>query len=355
MSDRRRGLGKGLGALIPTGAPAAPTPAPESRTATGPVAEAARVAAARTRAPLDRHLFGGGPPGGGREAASEQHLTPVAGARLAEIPLAAITPNPKQPRQVFEEETLTELVQSLREVGVLQPIIVRPLVGAGGGDAVNDAEYELVMGERRWRAAQLAGLETIPAIVRATDDDVMLLDALLENLHRAALNPLEEAAAYDQLLSEFACTHESLAARIGRSRSQITNTVRLLKLPPTVQRKVAAGVLSAGHARALLAVPDPADAEHLAHRIVAENLSVRAVEELVAIGETAAPATRKPREQRPMAPELDDLAASLADRWDTRVKVQLGRNRGKLVVEFASVEDLERIVALMSSTAVVNE
>lgn len=262
-----------------------------------------------------------------------------AGAFFAELPITSITPNLKQPRQIFEEEALAELVHSLQEVGLLQPVVVRP---------TEDGAYELIMGERRWRAAQLAGFTAIPAIVRATDDDAMLLDALLENLHRAALNPLEEAAAYDQLLRDFDCTHESLAARIGRSRSQVSNTLRLLKLPPGVQRRVAAGVLSAGHARALLALEDPAAQEHLATRIVAEGLSVRTVEELVAVGDVDRPAPRKPRAGRRVAPALDDLAAALADRWDTRVKVQLGQTKGRIVVEFASVEDLERLVALMS-------
>jgi ParB family chromosome partitioning protein len=263
----------------------------------------------------------------------------VGGAYFAEIPVGAITPNPLQPRHVFEEEALAELVHSLKEVGLLQPIVVRPL---------GDEKYELIMGERRWRASQLAGFEAIPAIVRETEDESMLVDALLENLHRAALNPLEEAAAYDQLLKDFDCTQEQLAAKIGRSRPQISNTIRLLKLPPGVQRRVAAGVLSAGHARALLALEDPAAQEHLAGRIVAEGLSVRTVEELVAVGDNTPKPGRKVRAGRRTAPALDDLAASLGDPWDTPVKVQLGQNKGRIVVEFASVEDLERLVGLMS-------
>jgi ParB family chromosome partitioning protein len=263
----------------------------------------------------------------------------VAGAYFAELPVGAITPNARQPRHVFEEEPLAELVHSISEIGLLQPIVVRPL---------GDDRFELIMGERRWRATQLAGLETIPAIVRETEDSSMLVDALLENLHRAALNPLEEAAAYDQLLRDFDCTHEQLAAKIGRSRPQISNTIRLLKLPPSVQRRVAAGVLSAGHARALLALDDPAAQEHLAGRVVAEGLSVRTVEEIVAIGEGAPKPNRKVRAGKRTAPALDDLAANLGDRWDTRVKVQLGQNKGRIVVEFASVDDLERIVGLMS-------
>ena len=203
------------------------------------------------------------------------------GAHFAELPVGSIQPNPRQPRQVFDEEALAELVHCIREIGLLQPVVVRP-TGPG--------RYELVMGERRWRATQAAGLDTIPAIVRDTDDEAMLRDALLENLHRSQLNPLEEAAAYDQLLKDFGCTHDELAQRIGRSRPQISNTIRLLRLPPAVQRRVAAGVLSAGHARALLGLDDPDAQERLAQRIVAEGLSVRAVEEIVALGGDAAPA-----------------------------------------------------------------
>jgi ParB family chromosome partitioning protein len=264
----------------------------------------------------------------------------VAGARFAEVPIKAITPNLKQPRQVFDEEALAELVHSLREVGFLQPIVVRPLA---------DDTYELVMGERRWRAAQEAGFTHVPAIIRDTADDAMLRDALLENLHRAQLNPLEEAAAYAQLLEEFGATHEELAGRIGRSRSQVSNTIRLLNLPAGVQRRVAAGVLSAGHARALLSLDDPEAQERLASRIVAEGLSVRAVEEIVAIGD----GTPRQRKSRPRlhAPALTQLASALSDHFETRVKVDLGRNKGKIVVEFASVDDLERIVAAMAPKA----
>jgi ParB family chromosome partitioning protein len=265
----------------------------------------------------------------------------VAGARFAEIPVAAITPNPKQPRQVFEEEALAELVHSLREVGFLQPIVVRPLT---------DDTYELVMGERRWRAAQQAGFTDVPAIIRDTTDDAMLRDALLENLHRAQLNPLEEAAAYSQLLEEFGTTHEELASRIGRSRSQVSNMLRLLNLPPAVQRRVAAGVLSAGHARALLGLDDPEAQERLATRIVAEGLSVRAVEEIVALGDGSTPPRRSSR-GRMRAPALTQLASVLSDHFETRVKVDLGRSKGKIVVEFASIDDLERIIAAMAPNA----
>jgi ParB family chromosome partitioning protein len=265
--------------------------------------------------------------------------------RLLEIPISAITPNPKQPRQVFDEEALEELKTSIREFGLLQPIVVREL----GAD-----KYELVMGERRWRAAQAVGRETIPAIVRDTRDDAMLRDALLENIHRVNLNPLEEASAYQQLLEEFGVTHEELARRIGRSRPQISNTIRLLNLPASVQRRVAAGVLSAGHARALLGLDDPEAQEALAHRIVAEGMSVRATEEAVALANADGPKDRPApsrKRNRPRSPALDELASRLSDRFDTRVKVDLGRNKGKITIEFATVDDLERIVELIGLTA----
>jgi ParB family chromosome partitioning protein len=318
VTDRRRGLGRGLGALIPT------APGKGEAPATGP-------------SPVDLLIPGRSVPEAGDVGATP--AAEVAGAYFAEIPLDSITPNPRQPRVVFEEEALAELVHSLREVGLLQPVVVRPL----GSD-----QYELIMGERRWRAAREAGFAAIPAIVRATGDDALLRDALLENLHRSELNPLEEAAAYDQLLQDFGCTHDELAGRIGRSRPQISNTLRLLKLPPAVQRRVAAGVLSAGHARALLGLDDESGQERLAQRIVAEGLSVRSVEEIVALGgEPAAPA-RMPRGKRPVAPKLSVLADRLADRFETRVKVDLGRAKGRIVVEFATIDDLERIVALMA-------
>lgn len=261
------------------------------------------------------------------------------GSFFAEIPTDAITANPRQPRTQFDEAALTELVESIREVGLLQPIVVRPL----GSD-----RYELVMGERRWRAAQQAGLDAIPAIVRETEDHDLLRDALLENLHRAQLNPLEEAAAYQQMLEDFGCTQDELAARIKRSRPQISNTIRLLRLPPSVQRRVAAGVLSAGHARALLAVADPAGQERLAQRIVAEGLSVRAVEELVTLGETGPDEpVRRSRPPRPAHPEADDYAARLSDHLETRVRVDPGRRRGRISIEFAGADDLVRIVGLL--------
>lgn len=262
------------------------------------------------------------------------------GSKLVEIAPSQITPNPKQPRTVFDEDQLAELAESVKEIGVLQPIVVRPL----GGD-----QYELVMGERRWRAAQRAGLEAVPAIVRRTEDHDLLRDALLENLHRAQLNPLEEAAAYQQMLEEFDCTQEELSRRVKRSRPQISNTLRLLKLPPTVQRRVAAGVLSSGHARALLGIEDSAAQERMAQRIVAEGLSVRAVEELVALGELGAedegPRVRAPREVPARASEV---AASLSEHFETRVKVDLGKRGGKVTIQFASEEDLERILDIMA-------
>jgi ParB family chromosome partitioning protein len=266
------------------------------------------------------------------DAASES------GAYFAEIPVEAVEPNPQQPRDVFDEDALAELVTSIREVGVLQPVVVRELeVG----------RYQLVMGERRLRASREAGQTTIPAIVRQTADDAMLRDALLENLHRQQLNPLEEAAAYSQLLEEFGATHEELAERIGRSRSQVSNTIRLLGLPPTVQRRVAAGVLSAGHARALLALADADAQERLAARIVAEGMSVRATEEAVTdgTGETKARAKRR----TPLAsPALGRLAEQLSDLLETRVTLELGKQRGKLVVQFASLGDLQRVLRVLA-------
>ena len=289
MNVRRGGLGRGLGALIPTG--------PEQEEVTG--------------------------------------------ARFEELPLDAIEPNPRQPREVFDADALAELVTSVRAVGVLQPVVVRES---------SPGRYQLIMGERRWRACREAGVATVPAIVRETPDDALLRDALLENLHRQQLNPLEEAAAYDQLLQEFGVTHEELAGRLGRSRSHVSNTLRLLGLPPGVQRRVAAGVLSAGHARALLALDDDTAREALAARIVAEGLSVRAVEEIVSLGEQE-PTTRRPHARRPIAPAVAGLAERLSDVLETRVSVELGRRRGKLVVQFATIDDLERILAQIAPAA----
>lgn len=280
----------------------------------------------------------------GSGSVSRETLVEVPGAVFAEIPVAQIQPNPRQPRAVFDEDEMGELVHSIRTIGVLQPVVVRRQPGGPG--------FELVMGERRWRATQRAGLESIPAIVRSTDDTDMLRDALLENLHRSQLNPLEEAAAYQQLLDDFAATHDELATRIGRSRPQISNTLRLLQLPPLVQRRVAAGVLSAGHARALLALADVGEIEKLAQRIVSEGMSVRATEEAVALSDGL---KRSPRNSAPRNTvrheRLDYLATSLSDYLDTSVKVSLGARKGKVSIEFGSVEDLNRIIDLISPDA----
>lgn len=337
MSERRRGLGRGLGALIPA--------APQERQAPSVGAGAGSASAVPGMAP-DRGVAAAklatlpqsakSPEAALSWTEPEPAAVPEspAGAHFAELPLDSITPNPRQPREVFDEDALAELVTSIKEVGLLQPVVVR----RAGTD-----RYELIMGERRWRACREAGLERIPAIVRDTEDEKLLLDALLENLHRAQLNPLEEAAAYDQLLKDFHCTHDQLADRIGRSRPQVSNTLRLLRLSPPVQRRVAAGVISAGHARALLAVEEPEAQDKLAYRIVAEGLSVRAVEEIVTLmaSEPASPVKPKgPRAGGRVSPALTDLASRLSDRFETRVKVDLGQKKGKIVVEFASMEDL---------------
>jgi ParB family transcriptional regulator, chromosome partitioning protein len=326
--QRRGGLGRGLGALIPTSAA-------EDVAPPGP-------------ASVPAHIGDGSPPptesavpaeaGGGYADGP----VPVPGARLAELATADIHPNAKQPRQVFDEDALAELTHSIREFGVLQPVVVR--ADPAGG-------YELVMGERRLRAATAAGLDSIPAIVRTTADDAMLRDALLENIHRAQLNPLEEAAAYQQLLEEFGTTHEELAHRIGRSRPQVSNTIRLLNLPIAVQRRVAAGIISAGHARALLGLDSADQQDELAGRIVAEGLSVRATEELVSLlqhGGNQPKPTRAAPGKRITAPAVTELANKLSDAFDTRVRVDIGRRKGKITVEFASIDDLERIVAVMA-------
>ncbi|MFC5381266.1 ParB/RepB/Spo0J family partition protein [Aquipuribacter nitratireducens] len=338
MSTPRRGLGRGIGALIP---PAPAAPSQETAPAAGrqrpvdvffPSGAVARADVSRETSAADLGVVA---------TDGDDVLVQVPGTTFTELPVGAVRPNPRQPRQVFDADDMAELVHSVREIGVLQPVVVRPLDEPDG-----DVRYELVMGERRWRACQAAGLETVPAVVRATEDDDLLRDALLENLHRSELNPLEEAAAYQQLLDDFGCTQDELSRRIGRSRPQVSNTLRLLRLPPAVQRRVAAGVLSAGHARALLGVEDEAAAERLAQRIVSEGLSVRAVEEIVATGGARPTAARAPRAGRHM-PLLDDVASRLSDRLDTRVKVALGRTRGRLTVEFATVEDLDRILSVL--------
>jgi ParB family chromosome partitioning protein len=275
--------------------------------------------------------------------AADTGLRQVAGAYFEEVAVGSVTPNPRQPRRTFDEEALEELAASITEVGLLQPVVVRK---------IGDGNYELVMGERRWRASQQAGLEYIPAIVRETPDTDMLRDALLENLHRQQLDPLEEAAAYQQLLDDFGATHEQLAQKVGRSRPHITNTLRLLNLPPTVQKRVAAGVISAGHARALLSLDDPRAQERLAQRIVEEGLSVRSVEEIVHLGDDKPEKQpRKPVTSKPVAPALRHLSDRLSDLFETRVKVEMGRTKGKITVEFASIDDLERIVKAMSPEA----
>lgn len=328
----KRGLGRGLGSLIPT----MPTETGESVQRNSAVRDADFGAGATNSEGPDA---GVGRPLEGAQI-EDSGLKPVEGAYFAELPLTQIRPNHVQPRQVFDEEAMDELVHSVKEIGLLQPVVVRR-TGA--------EDYELVMGERRWRASQRAGLSTIPAIVRETDDTDMLRDALLENLHRSQLNPLEEASAYQQLLEDFGCTHEELASRIGRSRPQISNTLRLLRLSPAVQRRVAAGVLSAGHARSLLSVDDAGLQDQLAQRVVSEGISVRALEEIVAlrdIGGDQGPARRSARLKGP-APELDEYADRLADRLETSVKVDMGRAKGKITVEFATLEDLQRIVDIM--------
>ena len=261
----------------------------------------------------------------------------VAGAYFAELPIAQVRPNARQPRQVFEEEALAELVHSIREVGLLQPVVVRRT----GEDA-----YELIMGERRWRASQQAGRDTIPAIVRETDDDDMLRDALLENLHRSQLNPLEEAAAYGQLLEDFGCTHEELAQRIGRSRPQISNTLRLLKLSPPSSVASRPASSRPGTPAPSSSVDDAGLQDKLAARVTAEGISVRGLEEIVSLGAEEESAPRVLR-KKPVAPGLDELGERLSDRLETRVKVDLGKAKGKITVEFASLDDLRRIVDIM--------
>jgi ParB family chromosome partitioning protein len=374
MAEKRRGLGRGIGALIPS-APAKParttrpsdiffdrsvddqehvkshvqvsTESAESTTGTPAVTTTSRTAPTQS------------PESTATDApTAEPSLTPaidtdsglreVPGARYAEVPIDQITANARQPRQVFDEDELDELSASIRELGVLQPVVVRPLPEADARTS-EGARYELVMGERRLRASGLAGLTEIPAVIRDTEDTDLLRDALLENLHRAQLNPLEEAAAYQQLLDDFSCTHDELASRIARSRPQITNTLRLLRLPALVQRRVAAGVLSAGHARALLGLEDGAAMERLAQRIVAEGLSVRATEEAVAMGVGAQrPELRRRRAPSAHSEQLDRLATRLSDRLDTRVKVTMGQRKGRITVDFASVDDLDRILGSLA-------
>ena len=287
---------------------------------------------------------------------STEELLAVPGATFGEIPLEWIIPNTRQPREVFDQDDLDELAASVAEVGVLQPIVVRPISTLESPsqrlkDALEErpeARYELIMGERRLRASEMAGLGSIPAIVRRTENQDLLRDALLENLHRAQLNPLEEASAYQQLMADFGATQEELSKRIARSRPQIANTLRLLKLPPAVQRKVAAGVISAGHARALLALPGTPEMEILSDRIVSEGLSVRTTEELVRLGLGRTEPKSRTREPRPMSPIGERVVSRLMEAYDTRVTITEGRNKGKIIIEFAGPDDLERLAGIIA-------
>lgn len=306
-APKRTGLGRGIGALIP-----------------GSEAEDGSR-------PVDVFFPG--------QSQDKSGLVTVPGARLANLSPDDIVPNAMQPRTEFREEELAELVVSIREIGVLQPIVVRPLENARPGGP----QFELIMGERRLRASKQLGLTSIPAVIKATADENMLRDALLENLHRANLNPLEEASAYQQLLADFGITQEVLAERIGRSRPQITNTLRLLRLPEAVQQRVAAGVLSAGHARAILSVVEPEAMERLADKIVNEELSVRAAEAAASQSPRNAQKPPKPAAGRKQG-QLDEIAGHLGDRLNTRVKVSLGSSKGTIVIDFATVGDLNRIL-----------
>jgi ParB family transcriptional regulator, chromosome partitioning protein len=304
MAQKRTGLGRGIGALIPTAPP-------------------------QGDRPVDVFFPSDAP----------SNLVAVPGATLANIPPGSIRPNPQQPRTEFRQEELDELIHSVREFGVLQPIVVRPLAKPEAG-----AEFELIMGERRLRAATAAGLATIPAVVRDTADEVMLRDALLENLHRANLNPLEEASAYQQLLSDFGITQDELATRLGRSRPQVTNTLRLLRLPEKIQTQVAAGVLSAGHARALLSIDDPAAQAKLATKIVSQSLTVRQAEEAAGVVKATKPGGRKVRGGG-RSEQLNDIAERMGDRLNTRVTITLAKTKGTVAIDFATVADLNRILA----------
>lgn len=316
MAPKRTGLGRGIGALIPTQTD-------------------------QQDRPVDVFFPTGGSPASAvsADSAPPEELVAVPGARLANLNPLDIAPNAQQPRKEFREEELQELVHSIREIGLLQPIVVRPIVGASG----TDPQYELIMGERRLRATKELGLSTIPAIVKETPDDVMLRDALLENLHRAQLNPLEEASAYQQLLADFGITQEELGQRIGRSRPQITNTIRLLRLPSPVQRRVAAGVLSAGHARAILAAPDAEAMEYLAEKIVNEDLSVRAAEAIAQQLSSKTPVVPKSEPSKRQA-HFNDLAERLGDRLNTRVKIAVGARKSSVTIDFANGDDLNRIL-----------
>lgn len=372
MSEKRRGLGRGIGALIPDNQkenrnspidvffskPQKPENdiSAASENPQKDLGDSANAKVTQKGSPAKNNAVNVNKKADKKVAISDlslesdRDLLPVPGVTLGEIPLKQIVPNIKQPRQIFDEEDLEELAASIKEVGVLQPVVVRPLATPIKDNA--EARYELIMGERRWRASQLAEQATIPAIVRRTEDEDLLRDALLENLHRAQLNALEEAAAYQQLLEDFQCTQEELSKRIARSRPQISNTLRLLKLPALVQRRVASGVLSAGHARALLGLPDPAAMERLAQRIVAEGLSVRATEELVALGEDGEVQPQRKMRTKTVQPELAELATRLGERLETRVKVEMGRRKGKITIDFGSLEDLNRILEALNEEGI---
>lgn len=344
MSEKKGGLGRGISALIPTSTVPGEKPI-DILIPTGGSLGGARNSGNQ---PVDNPVDNSKPKvkveensevNSAIETESGGNLLPVPGARFAHLDVLAIRPNPRQPRTVFEPQAFAELVHSIRELGVLQPIVVRPLAAKKG----ETASYELIMGERRLRASKEAGLSKIPAVVRETADENLLRDALLENLHRSDLNPLEEASAYQQLLEDFGITQDQLAERIGRSRPQISNTIRLLKLPSAVQLKVAAGVLSAGHARAILGAPDQAAMERLANKAIKEALSVRALEELV---NSTKPTDRKPKIIRGGRQDmLKEFADQLEDRLNTRVRIQLGRKKGQIQIDFATLADLQRILA----------
>ncbi|GAA4669805.1 ParB/RepB/Spo0J family partition protein [Gordonia humi] len=361
-TQRRGGLGRGLAALIPTG-PTEDEPGTNTRRMGSAAADVllgggpqAPARPTETDLITDTTTSAGGrqrPKSAGTAAASEdvdvsRESSEAIGAVYREIPPSQIQPNPQQPRTVFDEDALAELEHSIREFGLMQPIVVRELPSP----TADGVRYQLIMGERRWRAGSNVGVEALPAIVRETPDGDMLRDALLENIHRAQLNPLEEAAAYQQLLEEFDVTHEELANRLGRSRPVISNMIRLLRLPIPVQSRVAAGVLSAGHARALLALETGAQAQaDLAARIVREGMSVRATEEAVTLanrdgGDSPAKSPRK-REQVEI-PGLQAVADRLSDRLDTKVTVSQSKRKGKVVIEFGSADDLERIVTMIA-------
>lgn len=352
MAAKRTGLGRGIGALIPTQAggenaarpvdvffPDAVALAKQDAERSSAKKSASEAAEKKTPAKKSSTKAASAPKDS--PAAAEPELVAVPGARFVELDPASIVPNAVQPRTVFEPEALAELVHSIREIGVLQPIVVRSIPGSDN--------YELIMGERRLRATKLAGLATIPAIVKDTADEDMLRDALLENLHRAQLNALEEASAYQQLLNDFGITQEQLAERIGRSRPQISNTLRLLRLPAAVQKRVAAGVISAGHARAILSVVDESKMHRLADKIVNEELSVRAAEaaaQMMNGQDEPAPAVRAPGRNHEV---LNTIAERLGDRFDTKVKLAMGARKGRMTIDFATLEDLERILAAMGA------